>query len=278
MYSAQSEFRSRLEDQFTSWALPVDLIDDIESHLTPVSFEKGAILFLRGSPADFLFWLLSGFVKVYLPHSDGNRTLIALARAGDLLGFVDTLTLEGHREQILEAHALTKCSVGLFPRDYLAKLLRKLDSSTVIRLLEHLNTTWSSMFEWYATFMGLPFRERLLLVLKHLGLRFGVTEKRGTLVLPELTHEDLAEMIGSSRPMVSRLVSDMVKEGLLVRGERLHFVLRGDGALGSVRPHSNGGRQSTAACTAARPPSVGADSARLLYAPDVLPASSARER
>jgi hypothetical protein len=82
------------------------------------------------------------------------------------------------------------------------------------------------MFEWYATFMGLPFRERLQLVFDNLGLRVGVSDQRGVLLLPVLTHEDLAEMIGSSRPMVSRLISAMAEDGLLIRGEKQHLVLR----------------------------------------------------
>ena len=45
-------------------------------------------------------------------------------------------------------------------------------------------------------------------------------------MVPELSHEDLAEMIGSSRPMVSKLIGDMIKEGFLARGEKRHFILR----------------------------------------------------
>ena len=44
------------------------------------------MIFLRGAPCDLLFWLLKGFVKLYLPHKDGNRTLVDLARPGDFLG------------------------------------------------------------------------------------------------------------------------------------------------------------------------------------------------
>jgi CRP-like cAMP-binding protein len=221
-----SEFRERLEHQLTAWGLPKSLVEDLANHLTPVTYEKDAIIFLRGSPADFLFCLLSGFVKLYLPHTNGNRTLVSLARPGDVLGFVDSLDSENQRGQVFEAHALTKCSVGLVSRDHLTKLLCTLDSDTITRLLEHINTTWSAMFEWYATFMGLPFRERLQLVFDNLGLRVGVSDQRGVLLLPVLTHEDLAEMIGSSRPMVSRLISAMAEDGLLIRGEKQHLVLR----------------------------------------------------
>jgi len=53
-----------------------------------------------------------------------------------------------------------------------------------------------------------------------------IDDKRGTLIMLELSHETLAEMIGSSRPMVSKLVDDMLREGLLARSEQRHqFIL-----------------------------------------------------
>ena len=255
MLNKSSEFRERLENRLEEWALPKSLADDLANHLCPVTYEKDAVIFLRGSPADFLFCVLNGFVKLYLPHTNGHRTLVALARPGDLLGFVDSLDSENHRAQVFEAHALTKCSLGLVSRDYLIKLMRTLDSASIAHLLENVNTMWSRMFEWYATFMGLPFRERLQLVLENLKGRVGVNDRRGVLLLPALTHEDLAEMIGSSRPMVSRLISDMAEDGLLVRGERQHYVLRSTGwptptdlpRLKELQPASMfcvGGRQS----------------------------------
>src|ERR1700731_780098 len=144
MQSQSSEFRSRLEEILKTCGLPVEVAADIEDRLVPVTYEKGAVIFLRGAPCDLLFWLLKGFVKLYLPHDDGNRTLVDLARPGDFLAFVNDEDSKGLR-QILEAQALTKCSVGLFTREHLMHLLNKLDQKTAIRLLEQLNAAWSMM-------------------------------------------------------------------------------------------------------------------------------------
>src|SRR6202049_344336 len=89
MQGQPSEFRARLEAMLDSNGLCADLASEIEDHLTPVTYEKGAVIFLRGSPADLLFWLLKGFVKLYLPLNDGSRTLVDLARPGDFLAFVN---------------------------------------------------------------------------------------------------------------------------------------------------------------------------------------------
>ena len=226
MFFKSTEFRDRLEKQIGDWGLPTSLAAEFARHLTPVTYEKDSILFLRGSPAQFLFCVVSGFVKIYFPHNSGARTLVAIARAGDILGIVDGIDTATQRYQVLEAHALTKCSIGLIPREHVAKLLGSLDPGTIIHLLEHINTTWSRQFEWYAALMGVPFRQRLQMVFEDLRDRVGVADRRGTLLLPSLTHDDLAEMIGSSRPMVSRLISEMVEDGFLVPCGKRHYVIR----------------------------------------------------
>jgi hypothetical protein len=104
-------------------------------------------------------------------------------------------------------------------------------------LFEQFNAAWSTLFARYVSFVGSSFRERLEKVLYNLGERFGVNDERGTLLMPELSHADLAEMIGSSRPMVSKLIADMSKEGSLVRGEKRRFILRAQPKRASIPPN-----------------------------------------
>ena len=135
MTERPAEFCARLQETLESYGLSSALVAEIEDHLIPVTYEKGAVIFLRGSAADLLFWLVKGFVKLYLPRPSGGRILIDLARPGDLLAFVSDEGSKGHR-QLLEAHALTKCSVGLLTREHLFQVLIKLDHQMAIRLLE----------------------------------------------------------------------------------------------------------------------------------------------
>jgi hypothetical protein len=63
-------------------------------------------------------------------------------------------------------------------------------------------------------------------VLEELGAKFGVRDTRGILLVPESAHSDLADMIGTSRPMVSRLISEVTEEGLLLRQGRQFILLK----------------------------------------------------
>ena len=216
----------RLEMRLGDFGIPGKSVDEVISHHTVVHYTKGSMVFLQGSPADVMFWVRTGLVKVYCPRPDGTRILVKLAGPRDLVGHVDYIDSRGRHAQVFEVEALTKCSVALFTREYVIKLLQSLDHTALLQMIERLNTAWSSMAQWFGTLLGMSFRERLEVVLRELGARFGVRDTRGVLLMPELAHADLADMIGSSRPMVSLLISEMTEEGLLLRQGKQFILLR----------------------------------------------------
>ena len=217
-----------------SGLIPNQLIEEFLRQHTRVTYSKDAFIFLEGSPADVTFFVLNGLVRLHCPLSDGNRIFVRLAGPGDFIGHFDSINSEGHRTQIFEAQAFTRCSLALLTREHLRKLAEKADSATLVRAIEQINTAWSSVARWYATFLGLSLRGRLETVLHDLGTRLGTKEKAGIWLSPELSHSDLAEMIQSSRPMVSRLISQMIDEGILGRRGR-HYILIG----GSLVDHNS---------------------------------------
>ncbi len=88
----------------------------------------------------------------------------------------------------------------------------------LISIVSSLNTFWSQNLRYFTTLLNLPFWDRLTIVLGDLAKRAGVQDSQGTILIPEVFHEDLAVMIGCSRPMVSRLIAQMIDSGSL-RGE-----------------------------------------------------------
>src|SRR5258707_4338198 len=209
---AQHRLRSHLV-QF----LPDELADELVRHHTSVTYAKDSIVFLQGSPADLMFWIMSGLVKLYCPISDGDRTLVRLCGPGDVLGYADFIDPDNRHLQAFEAQALTKCTIALFTREHAVRMLEKLDQPALLRLIEQMNTAWSSIAIWFAEMLGYSFRQRLDATLKDLATRFGVEDKRGMLLPMKLSHGDLAEMINGSRRIVTRLVSEMMQEQSLYR-------------------------------------------------------------
>ena len=140
LFETASEAKYRLQTHLDELGLPAKFVDEIIGHHTVANYNKGSMVSLQGSPADLLFFVLTGLVKVYCPLPDGNRILLSLAGAGDLIGHVDYLDSEGRRAQVFELEALTKCSIALVTREHVNKLLQSLDHAALLQVIERLNT------------------------------------------------------------------------------------------------------------------------------------------
>jgi CRP/FNR family transcriptional regulator, cyclic AMP receptor protein len=216
--------RDRLFARLESCGLPKDVIRTLFSRHTLVRYPKGSPLFEKGSPADVMFVVLSGIVKIYCARAGGARTLVELAGPGDLAGYADFSDKSRERSQLFDAAALTNSCVALITRDHVLHVLRKLEPDRILTLAENVNSLWASAVYRYARFLGMTLRERLEVIFAEMAERFGVTDARGILITPELEQEGLAEMIGGSRPMVSKLLMEMKQEGVIAR-EGKHYIL-----------------------------------------------------
>jgi CRP/FNR family transcriptional regulator, cyclic AMP receptor protein len=233
--------RQRLVDQLAGWQLPADFLTELIDHSHCISYTPGTPIFLRGSTADMLFWVLSGLVKICYPNPNGTRVVVKLTGPGDIIGFTDISESNGRHTQAFDAEAMTKASVALFTRDHVIKAVQKLPPAKVVSLLEMLNSSWSEVNCFYARFLGMSFRERLDLLFAELASRFGVRDSRGILLTPEFSHETLAEMIASSRPMVSRLIAEMVDQGFIARQGK-HYILLNKAIGEHATNQTNGSR------------------------------------
>src|SRR5579862_1172095 len=221
--SAQAQ--ERLLTKLSTMGLPRSAATALLERHMLVRYPKGAELFSMGSPADVVFAVLTGLVKVHSSRAGSDPVLVEIAGPGDLVGYADFADADGGRSQLFEATALTNSSVALFTRHQIAEVLKSLQPEALLQIAESINSMWCSVVYRYATFLGMSLRKRLEIVLGELAGRFGVPDSRGTLLLPELAQEELAEMIGSSRPMVSKLLTEMTERGMLIREGRRHILI-----------------------------------------------------
>lgn len=215
--------------------LPPALADELAKHLTPMTYAADSTLIIQGSTADVVFWIISGIAKIYCMVPNGSRILLRLASSGDLLGYP---TLAGPKDEVVQpfhVEALTKCTVAMFSRDSLIRTIEKLEQPAVVRLFEHFNEPWGLAAHRLVTFLGYSFRQRLELTFKNLASRFGIEDDRGLLLNLKLSHVDFAEMIGSSRPMATVLIGEMVAERSLYRlGHHQYLIPRAAMEIGTT--------------------------------------------
>jgi CRP/FNR family cyclic AMP-dependent transcriptional regulator len=219
-----------------SWGIPEETARELTKDHSKLNYSPGKLIFNQGAPADIVLWVVKGVVREVCPNPNGTQTLVRLATAGDILGLADKLNEKGQWIRRFEAWTASQCALAIVTRDHVRNLLKNMQPEELLMLSERMNSAAAEWVEYYATFLGLSYRERIEMVMAELGRKFGVPDSDGILLTFEPTHSDLAEMIGSSRPVVGRVLTEMIEDGEIIRRERKYILLSG----GSIESAAKG--------------------------------------
>lgn len=226
-----------------SWGIPEETARELTKHHNELNYSSNKLIFSQGSPADIVLWVVKGVVREVCPNPNGTQTLVRLATAGDILGLADKLNDKGQWVRRFEAWTASQCVIAIVTRDHVRNLLKAMTPDELLALSERMNSASAEWVQYYATFLGLSYRQRIEIVMAELGRKFGIADSDGVLLTFEPTHSDLAEMIGSSRPVVGRVLTELADDGEIGRRERKYILLRGgaiEAAVDGRSPVSNG--------------------------------------
>lgn len=197
-------------------------LDAVDRRLVSLSWAEGDPLYRAGDPADHLYVLAAGRVKVTHPRPDGGEVITDLLVPGDLLG---TLTTLGDATYPESAWALTttcalRMDVATF-RDVLAE-----HPAVALRVLDDVAGRLAAARDGAARAASGTVEQRVAGVLLRLADRLGQDRHDGgTLLELPLTRADLAAMTGSTPESVSRVMSRWRREGTVASGRRWTSVL-----------------------------------------------------
>jgi CRP/FNR family transcriptional regulator, cyclic AMP receptor protein len=182
---------------------------------TSKDYRKRQIVFAQGAPAGQVFYVQKGRVKLSVVSKQGKEAVIAIFGVGDFFG---EGCLAGQPLRMATASAVTDCTT------------LRLEKGATIRAL-HDNPGFSEMFITYLLSRNIKVEEdlvdqlfnssekrlaRLLLLLANFG-KDGKPEP----VIPKMSQETLAEMIGTTRSRVSFFMNKFRKLGFIQYNGRL---------------------------------------------------------
>jgi CRP/FNR family cyclic AMP-dependent transcriptional regulator len=200
-----------LREQRAFCSLSSAILGSLDKLKYTTAYPKDALLFLEGQAPRGLFVLCQGRVKLSIGASDGKTLILRIAEAGEVLGLAAAVSGKPY-----EATAETQepCHVTFVRREGLARLMRE-HSELALRVAEHLSETYASACrEIRALTLPRSAADRLANLLLERSVKAGDTRHPGRLTL-ELTHEEIAQMIGTSRETVTRLFADFKKKELI---------------------------------------------------------------
>ena len=181
-------------------------------------FESRDIIFSPGDTGVHLYFLLSGTVRLYKIYGDYKEATTALLKDGGVFG---ELGLDEASRQTVFAEALTSVRVAVVRKSTLAELIKR-RPEFAMQLLFSFSDRLGQCGEVIDCLLDRGVAARLGTLLVNLGDRFGKANGSGTVIDVRLTHQDLANMISSTREAVSKEMSELQRNGVIeIRNRRI---------------------------------------------------------
>ena len=204
------------------------------------AYPKGATLFSEGEPSNGVYMLCQGRVKLSTYSKDGKALILTIAEAGELLGLSAAISDSPHE---VTAEVLDPCQINFVRRADLLRFLQQ-NAEAGLSALRQLSRNYHTAHTQLCSF-GLSATVGDKLVKLLLGWCQNSNGSNGAVNIKlTFSHEEIAEMIGTSRETVTRLLKELRERDLItVHGSDLRICDRKrlEAAVGTkVRPRSPG--------------------------------------
>lgn len=187
-------------------------------------YPRGNILYYHGEPVESIYIVVAGQVKIELISGEGREVTLAVVRPAGVFGLVAALAQSPH---IGTAVTVTECHLAKLSRGAFMPWLaghHELHQPLAAELAHLLRDAYEKIGEQAL----LSVKRRLLATLLEIARAEGRREKEGEVVFVRPTHQELAERVGTTRVVVSRLLKELIQEeeDLKVQGRVFRVSLR----------------------------------------------------
>jgi CRP-like cAMP-binding protein len=176
------------------------------------------LIFAPGDPDGQLYFLLEGTLRLYTIYGQYKEATIALLKDGGIFG---DLSLDQEGWQNVFAEAVTDVRVAVVRKSVLANVIKR-QPEFIIKLVYYISERLRQSDEVIESLLDREVSARLTTLLLNLGDRFGEVDGSVMVLNVRLTHQDLANMIFSTREAVSKVMSEFQRDGLIeVRNRKI---------------------------------------------------------
>jgi CRP/FNR family cyclic AMP-dependent transcriptional regulator len=192
--------------------LPATALESFENIKYTTAFPQGAVLFVEGQMPRGIFVLCKGTVKLSINSPSGRTMIVKLAEPGEVLGL--SATISGKPYEVT-AETIDPCQVNFVKRDDFLRFLKD-DVEACFKVAEQLSDKYHNACNEVRS-LGLSHSaaEKLAKLLLEWTSKNGEGAKAEPRVKLRLTHEEIAQMIGTSRETVTRLFAELKKRQIV---------------------------------------------------------------
>lgn len=207
--------------------LPGPALESFENIKYATAYPKGAVLFVEGQAPRGIFVLCKGRVKLSICANDGKTLIFKIADPGEVLGLSATVSGKPYE---LTAETIDPCQINFVKREDFLHFLRE-HAEACFKVAEQLSEKYNNACREVRS-LGLSHSagEKLAKLLWEWSSKNGEAAKLEPRLKLSLTHEEIAQMIGTSRETVTRLFADL-KKRQIVQTKGATLVIRNKAAL-----------------------------------------------
>jgi CRP/FNR family transcriptional regulator/CRP/FNR family cyclic AMP-dependent transcriptional regulator len=194
-------------------------LEELATHLIERRFPKNATVVEEGLPGDYMYVIREGRVKVTKASEDGREKIMNFLEAGAFFG---DMALLGNETRSASVKTLEESLLlALSRRDFIDLLRQSPDLSLAVieELANRLRETNEQARS--LSFQGVEERTRSLFE------RIARPEEAiggGRLITPALTHQQIADMVGTSRETVTRAIKQLKESGWLAQEGKRYLI------------------------------------------------------
>lgn len=183
------------------------------------AYRRGEVVFHAGDPADRVYLIKSGKVRLYRVSDDGRELTLGYLKPDDIFG--EHTLFEGI-DQAMTAEVIEDAFVCSCDRAGFQRLITD-NPEVSLKVIRGLAERVNSITERLAELAFASVKDRVMQALTRLATEYGRPTAGGTEVELDLTHQDLACLVNASRTMVTLCLKELREEGR-VRQERRFVV------------------------------------------------------
>jgi CRP/FNR family cyclic AMP-dependent transcriptional regulator len=191
---------------------------DFEAIKSTATYPKGALLFMERQDARGVFVLCEGDVKLSISSSEGKTLIMRVAKSGEILGLMAGLSGTPYE---VTAETIRPCQIAFIRREDFQRFVAKHPEASQ-GVARQMTMQYQAACEQLRT-VGLASTAHEKLARLLLGWSAETIQtKEGSRIKMPLTHEEIAEFIGSTRETVTRTLSDFkVRHLISIQGSTM---------------------------------------------------------
>lgn len=222
------------DDKRSLWYLrKIPLLVDISADATQRilkcmelrEIRRRQVVYLPGDPGDAVYFVNGGRLKVSKVTRDGKELTLAYRVPGEIFGEL-CLVEGGPREEMAEA--MENALISVVDRTVFEQILVK-EGAMGARLVKVVARRRRDVENKIEQLIFKDVNAKLADLLLRLGDEYGTEDSRGTLVSLKITHQEMANLIGSTRETVSLTLSQFKKRGFIHSEGRKVIIADRDG-------------------------------------------------